>query len=79
MKKFKEILVKLNNWKFIILIILIIGEAFYWFQWRPSQIIKRCQFWSMNEATDQYGHPATTREEALYFFGKCMRQYGIDR
>ena len=42
MKKIKEILIKLNDWKFIILIILIIGGAFYWYEWRPAQINKEC-------------------------------------
>lgn len=42
MKKLKEILIKLNNWKFIILIVLIIGGAFYWYSLRPSIIKKDC-------------------------------------
>ncbi len=39
MKNLKE---KLNNWKFIILIIVIAGGSFYWYELRPSKIRKGC-------------------------------------
>ncbi len=42
MEKMKEILIKLNAWKFIILIIIIIGGSFYWYELRPVQIKKNC-------------------------------------
>lgn len=42
MKKFKEILIKLNAWKFIILIVLIISGAFYWSEIRPNMDKRYC-------------------------------------
>ena len=42
MEQVKEKLKKLNDWKFIILIILIVGGAFYWYEMRPSMIRSSC-------------------------------------
>ncbi|MFA6397369.1 MAG: hypothetical protein WDK96_00795 [Candidatus Paceibacterota bacterium] len=38
----KKVLKELNNWRFIILIIIILGGGFYWFQLRPAHIRKNC-------------------------------------
>lgn len=39
MKNLKE---KFNNWKFIIIIVIIAGGALYWTQLRPSWIKRSC-------------------------------------
>ncbi len=63
MKNIKE---KLNNYKFIILIIIIIGALFYWFQVRPILIKRQCSWFTQLES----GKPAVpafagiTKEEA---------------
>jgi len=36
---------KLKQYKYIILILLIVlGFAFYWYEWRPTQIKKECYY-----------------------------------
>ena len=42
MKKLKETLVKLNNYKLFILLTLILIGAFYWWQIRPAHIRSSC-------------------------------------
>ncbi len=73
MKKFKEILIKLNNWKFVILIIVIIGGSFYWFSVRPARIYSKCTKWSLEN------RPTGTNLDQLEFMYKvCLRRNGIN-
>jgi hypothetical protein len=76
MQEKKESLIRLNSWKFIIFMIIFMGSAFYRYDWRPSQIIKKCQSWSIDEGKNR---GETDRETALYLFGKCLRQNGLNR
>ena len=75
--------------KHFILIIIAIGLWFYWFQWRPSQIVKNCY----KEIEDMpgtietlYGGDYRCREgagcvkrETLYdkLFKACINKHGI--
>ncbi len=43
----KEII---KRYWWIIVIVLFIGSVFYWFQWRPSEIRKKCADFSWSEA-----------------------------
>ncbi|MEI7810330.1 MAG: hypothetical protein WCI41_02105 [bacterium] len=52
--KIKEILIKLNDWKFIILILIIISGAFYWFQVRPSVDYSSCNKQARKYINDNY-------------------------
>lgn len=61
--KRKEIFENLNKWKFIILIILIFGGAFYWFQLRPIIIKRNCSWFTQMEAGKPMV-PELTKEEA---------------
>jgi hypothetical protein len=49
--------------------------AFLWYEVRPSMIIRKCQLWSIIE-TDRQEKP--DRIDARYFFGKCLREYGLN-
>jgi hypothetical protein len=73
MKKIKEILIKLNDWKFIILITLILGGAFYWYSYRPYHITKLCiasaQDWAKGIRGDQ--------TDSRYYFWFCQKKYGL--
>jgi len=54
--------------------VALIGGAFYWFQWRPSQIRKECQF----VATHPLGFTALlVANEARY--QDCLRQHGLEK
>jgi|GEM_PF-1420840 len=48
-EKIRKILTLINNWKVILLIILIGLGLFYWYQIRPSMIYSKCH----NEATEK--------------------------
>lgn len=52
----------------IILICIILGGVFYWFEWRPSQIIKKCTIQKTG---------FTAFHEALY--ENCLRKNGINK
>lgn len=73
MKKFKEILVKLNDWKFIILIILIVGGAFYWLQIRPSIIKRNC----FNFVTDSLRGESASNESYNFGYNFCLHKNGL--
>lgn len=60
---------------FIVLVLLVLGLAFWWYEWRPSRLIRACQLWSIDRAQSISGD----REDALYFFEKCLRENGIDK
>lgn len=83
MKKIKEILIKLNNWKFIIMIILIIGGGFYWFQIRPNKIYVKCNEESrnkLNELTKKNGLETINEMKSFYdtTYNMCIRSKGIN-
>jgi hypothetical protein len=87
MKKFKEILIKLNNWKFVILIIVIIGGAFYWFQMRPINIRKGCVDLAEKEIwlnKDHVGYISITQNERAegkfdVYYERCLYEHGLIR
>ena len=67
-------MVKIKEHKFIILIALIIlGSAFYWYSYRPYYVTKLCITASINRATEIEGD----QTDARYFFWKCQRQNGL--
>jgi len=72
MKKFKEILIKLNNWKFVILIIVILGGSFYWFSVRPARIYSKCGEWSIKQGI-------STAQSIEAFYKYCVRANGINK
>jgi hypothetical protein len=57
------------------LTIVILSFAFYWLEWRPSQLIRACHLWSLDRVTSINGG----REDVNYFYRKCLRENGIDR
>ncbi len=59
-----------------IIIIAVAFFLFYWYEIKPSQTVKFCQNSSIIE-TKNSNSPG--RESAIYFYGKCMREHGIDK
>lgn len=76
MKKIKQILTKLNNWKFIILVVLIVGGAFYWFEWRPFQANKFCSKASSDVISE---YPTLTMEQHRFWYDLCLTNKGINK
>lgn len=88
MKKIKEILIKLNNRKLIItiLLILIVGSSFYWFQFRPSKIYSNCHKASEKLAKISYKNDHPYNEDGVYLkddyefiYKQCLRLKGINK
>lgn len=65
---------KLKHYKYIILITLIIlSFAFYWYSYRPSRVSKLCMTYAMTRVTERGGDQSDVR----YFFWKCQKEYGL--
>ena len=66
----------------VLILVIILGGIFYWFEWRPSQIRKNCT----NLVSNQKGFNAQKFADELsgkiYFdetaYKKCLRENGIN-
>jgi hypothetical protein len=76
MDKLKNILIKLNDWKFGILIIIFIGGFFYWFQVRPSRIYSLCNKSALN-SVKTLSNP--TKIEYDFLYESCLRNKGLNK
>ena len=65
-----------------ILIILISGGAFYWFQWRPTEIKKEC-FRRSDEVKNLMIKAQKSGEQidytVNYIYKNCLRENGIEK
>ena len=69
MKKFIE-----ENWFKIIILLVIVG-LFYWYEWRPNQIIKQCNYEAVEKAKSiKDGNQAIKIYDARY--QSCLRENG---
>ena len=71
---------KIKQYKYIILIvILILGFMFYWFEWRPNQIRKECNIKALQETSAAEGGLQGTESIAFYNFSYnlCLRNKGL--
>jgi len=73
-----------QNWfkvSFLLILVIVIGGFFYWFQWRPTQIKKECQRKIENHDGELSKNAIRSRllyeEGDIYDF--CLRQQGLDR
>lgn len=65
---------KLKEYKYVILIaIVILVGAFYWYEWRPSSIRKHCSR-SVYEAIRETGADSSGYEKVYKI---CLSKYGI--
>lgn len=67
---------KIREYKgIIILILVVLVGAFYWYEWRPTQIRKKCA-----ESANNYAHNSAYWQDnydKMYEF--CQREYGIEK
>ncbi len=76
---------KIKQYKFIILIvILILGFAFYWFEWRPSSIKKDCYNEAKEKAIEKFTNSNLerlsgkfTKEDYDAYYKWCLEQKGL--
>ncbi len=65
-------------WLIIIVILTILGGLFYWFQWKPSQIVKQCNEEAVDKAKDiNDGSQAIKVYDARY--KSCLRSKGLTK
>lgn len=70
----------MNNKSILIVILLVLvlaGGWFYWFQWRPAKARSYCAYWALNKAKegdDQRYYQFDVYDE---YFDRCMREKGL--
>ena len=65
----------------LILIILILGGGvFYWFQWRPTQIRKNCYNSAIkNPFKNSEASEAERRSELNFIYQNCLKMHGLEK
>ncbi|MFA7049654.1 MAG: hypothetical protein WC164_00870 [Patescibacteria group bacterium] len=84
-KKIIEVLKSLEQYKYIILIFVILGFAFYWFEIRPMQIKKSCYKEANKYASDlmkaknewriKYNEQVNTDDENFYSYQEDLDEW----
>ena len=62
-----------EQYKIIVLILVILGVAFYWYEWRPSQIRMECS----EIAKDKTTGLGATYERYENYYESCLREKGL--
>lgn len=57
-----------------IIILIILGVVFYWYEWRPTQIKKEC---SMEAYDSSITSPRRPWESPDDYYKKCLRENGL--
>ena len=68
-----------ENWfkiSIIVVILIVIGGVFYWFEWRPSQIRKNCIKQYPNAFYDGGGLISKTDEAG---HKRCLAEHGLEK
>lgn len=60
---------KLKKYYWILIIIFVVGAAFYWYEYRPTQIRKEC-------AKHLSGFSSVYKESN---YEKCLREHGLSQ
>lgn len=62
----------------ILLILLLIGGWFYWFQIRPSNIRQKCYAYTLQKREERINsNDRLTNEEANNYFRRCLVENGL--
>jgi len=92
-EKIKKILALLNQWKVILILLLIGSGLFYWYEWRPSQIRKECAKIATEVAielmktkakiSDRYKQFAEKdlflKDDMETYYKECLRRRGLEK
>lgn len=69
---------KIKKYWWVIILILLIGSAFYWFQWRPSQIKQRCYAEAEFDKRADLELDDTKRQEFINaYYEDCLMRFGL--
>ncbi|HRR94800.1 MAG TPA: hypothetical protein P5083_01520 [Candidatus Paceibacterota bacterium] len=85
-EKIKKFLNLINQWKVILIILLIIFGLFYWFQIRPSKIYSECGELAAHDALDMMDQQNSLVSQFMEydnfydsFYKLCLRVKGINK
>lgn len=62
-----------------LVILVILGGAFYWFQWRPSQIRKECYNSAIKNPFNIYNSESERRANLNFVYGNCLKRNGLEK
>ncbi len=75
---------KLKEYKLIIILVLVVlGGAFYWYEWRPSQIKKECNgqayfdSYTTLKAGEFFANQSQLQDRQKKLYDDCLRYNGI--
>jgi len=68
---------KILKYSWVIIVILIVGGAFYWFQWRPNEIRKKCALESYYPLSLSKQFQSDSEKEQSY--KACLRIHGLEK
>ena len=66
----------LEKYKYLILIVLVLATAFYWYEWRPTQIRKECNLQAIEEAKEASSYKTEMYE---WSYKLCLRKEGLEK
>lgn len=72
----EKIIKKLNDWKFFILVLVILGGAFYWYEVRPAMIYKDCTRTAAKSIKEAKGNDG---DNYNLFYKICLTARGINK
>ena len=67
------------QYSIVIIILLITGFAFYWYEFRPSMIRKNCNTKSQNFTSGSLSEFMATQANYDENYKKCLREYGLEK
>lgn len=80
-EKFKNILKKIKWSKsmFIVLILILLGGLFYWYQVRPSKLYTYCHKFALAGATYEYDKEKYNQDSYDNYYKMCLRLKGMNK
>lgn len=64
--------------KKVVILVLLLASAFYWYEWRPSQIRRECNSITKPRITSRL-LPYSTSPEANDAYLNCVRSKGLGK
>jgi len=69
---------KIKKYWWVIAIALLIGGAFYWYKWRPSQIRQRCSAEARFDIRATLENDDYKRQEFINsYYEDCLMRFGL--
>ncbi len=64
----------------VVIILAVLGGAFYWFQWRPTQIRKECSKYNSEEIIKARIDKSSFLSPSMFqTYEDCLREHGLEK